>query len=171
MDIWNSGHGPEQIIQGHFPTSIFSSCEGTNKSVQPRPGVDRRGYAKVGGHCRLIRGNRSWRPVCFLRLSLSGCVHFYPYPSPTSLVFDSQSFFLNPTFFYKDRHVLTALRRRSFGHLCSLCVGSLFKPQQKWVADVCPLFLAAFAADCTRSYTVQAGDICDTISQSHNVST
>lgn len=29
----------------------------------------------------------------------------------------------------------------------------------------------AFAAECTRTYTVQAGDWCDTISQAHNVST
>lgn len=31
--------------------------------------------------------------------------------------------------------------------------------------------LAAFAATCTRTYTVQQGDWCDTISAAHNVST
>ena len=30
---------------------------------------------------------------------------------------------------------------------------------------------AAFAADCTRTYTVQEGDWCDTISAANNVST
>ena len=50
-------------------------------------------------------------------------------------------------------------------------IGSFFNRSRTEVADLCPLFLAAFAADCTRSYTVQDGDICDTISQAHNVST
>ncbi|KAG8774385.1 hypothetical protein FRC12_002024 [Ceratobasidium sp. 428] len=39
------------------------------------------------------------------------------------------------------------------------------------VLAVSALASVAFAAECTRTYTVQAGDWCDTISQAHNVST
>ncbi|KAG8716839.1 hypothetical protein FRC08_008713 [Ceratobasidium sp. 394] len=39
------------------------------------------------------------------------------------------------------------------------------------VLAVSALATVAFAAECTRTYTVQAGDWCDTISQAHNVST
>ncbi|KAG8742625.1 hypothetical protein FRC10_001174 [Ceratobasidium sp. 414] len=39
------------------------------------------------------------------------------------------------------------------------------------VLAVSALATVAFAAECTRTYTVQPGDWCDTISQAHNVST
>ncbi|KAG9087065.1 hypothetical protein FRC06_002754 [Ceratobasidium sp. 370] len=39
------------------------------------------------------------------------------------------------------------------------------------VLVVSALATVAFAAECTRTYTVQTGDWCDTISQAHNVST